>query len=66
MIKFTYDYCTAATIIFDDEFKIKMIDNLDVIKEKIEWAFDKYNFKYATVIDTVTGEILMEAFREED
>lgn len=66
MIKFKYDYCTATTIIFDDEFKIEMTDNLDAIRKKIEWAFNEYGFDYATVVNDGTGEILMEATWEED
>ncbi len=61
MIKFKYDYCTSVTIIFDDEFEIKMTDNLDNIKMKIIWAFYKYNFNLAIVVSNETGEILMEA-----
>lgn len=66
MIRITYDYCTAVTILFDDEFKIEMSDTLDVIRNKIEWAFDEYGFEHAIVIDDETGEILMEAVWEED
>lgn len=66
MINFKYDYCTATTIVFDDEFKIEMTDNLDAIRKKIEWAFDEYGFEYAVVTDNYTGEILMEAVWEED
>lgn len=64
MIKFKYDYCTSVTIIFDDEFKIEMTDNLDNIKMKITWAFYKYNFNLAIVVSNETGEILMEAYKE--
>lgn len=64
MIKFKYDYCTSTTIIFDNEFEIKMTDNLDNIKMKITWAFYKYNFNVAIVVSNETGEILMEACRE--
>mgnify|MGYP007102071711 CR=1 FL=1 len=66
MIKFSYDYCTSTTIIFDDEFKVEMVDNLDNIRAKIEWAFSEYDFEYAMVISNETGEILMEAVWEED
>lgn len=64
MIKFKYDYCTSTTIVFDDEFEIKMIDNLDNIKMKIICVFYKYNFNRAIVVSNETGEILMEACRE--
>lgn len=66
MIKFKYDYCTATTIIFDNEFEIKMTNDLNVIKKKIEWAFNEYGFDYAMVVSDETGEILMEATWEED
>lgn len=66
MIKFKYDYCTPTTIVFDDEFKIEMTDNLDAIRKKIEWAFDEYGFECAMVVSDETGEILMEATWEED
>ena len=66
MIKITCDYCTAATIIFDNEFKITMTDSLDAIRKKIEWAFDEYGFECAMVVSDETGEILMEATWEED
>ena len=67
MIKFTYNYYgTEVTVIFDNEFEIKMINDLDAIKEKIEWAFNEYGFDYAMVVSDETGEILMEATWEED
>lgn len=66
MIKFKYDYCTATTVIFDNEFKIEMIDNLDTIRKKIEWALNEYGFECAEVVSNETGEILMEAVWEED
>ena len=66
MIRFTHNYCTSATILFDDEFQIEMTDNLDNIKAKIEWAFSEYGFEFACVISNETGEILMTAAWEED
>lgn len=54
-------YCTSVEIIFDNEFKIYMIDNMDNVLNKIYWAFGKYHFTTADVISTDTGEIILTA-----
>ena len=55
-----YTYTTEAIIIFDDEFEIKIRDSLDKIVNKIEWACDEYGFTKADVVDSNTGEILIQ------
>lgn len=57
-------YCTPVEIIFDNEFKIQMTDNMDNVLAKIHWAFGEYRFTTADVISRETGEIILTA-REE-
>ena len=60
MTVFLY-YCTSVEIIFDDEFKIYMTDNMDNVLAKIHWAFGEYNFTSADVLSTETGEVILTA-----
>ena len=54
-------YCTPVEIIFDNEFKIQMTDNMDNVLAKIHWAFGEYRFTTADVISTETGEVILTA-----
>lgn len=59
-------YCTSVEIIFDDEFKVRMTDNLDNVLSKIHWAFGEYRFTTADVISTETGEVILTAREDQE
>lgn len=58
-IKFTYS--TRMNIIFDKIFTVTFTGTLDCAKTIIEEFVAKYGFETAIVVDTETGEIIMEA-----
>lgn len=60
-MKISLCYCTSVEIIFDDEFKVRMTDNMDNVLAKIHWAFGEYHFTIADVISVETGEVILTA-----
>lgn len=63
-MKISFYYCTSVEIVFDDEFKICMTDNMDNVLAKIHWAFGEYPFTIADVISAETGEVIITAKKE--
>lgn len=63
-MKVFFNYCTSVEIIFDDEFKLRMTDNMDKVLAKIHWAFGEYRFTTANVISVETGEVILTARAE--
>lgn len=60
-MKISLYYCTSVEIIFDNEFKVRMTDNMDNVLAKIHWAFCEYRFTTADVISVETGEVILTA-----
>lgn len=57
---FQYVYSTKMTVVFDDSFKYEVNGTLDKAVNAIEYAVDVYGFSKADVIDSYTGEILVQ------
>ena len=55
-----YTYSTNMTIILDELFEIPMTGTLDDAVNKIKWAMGEYGFDCADVIDSDTGEVLIQ------
>lgn len=70
MINITYSPSFKAIVVFDEVFTYthfckNEVAPIDVVVEGVKTIMDDYNFKQADIIDTETGEILVQLLADD-